>query len=181
MIEDTLLILRFKYGSSDALCCIYEKYRDYLLRLAVGLIHDVNLAEDVVQDVFHSFAQSGDKIKLRGSLKAYLRKCVVNLAYNKTRAIRVRSSVKIDEIDPVAEEFKKPDHWITCSEESQRIHDALVQIPSEQREVVVLHLLGDMKFREIARLKTISPKTVQSRYRYGLEKLRLQLNGELKK
>lgn len=181
MIEDTLLILRFKYGSSEALCRIYEKYRDYLLRLAAGLIHDINLAEDVVQDVFLGFAQSGDKIKLRGSLKGYLRKCVVNSAYNKTRAIRIRSYVKIDEIDPVAEESNKPDHWITCSEESQRIRSALAQIPTEQREVVVLHLLGEMKFREIARLQIVSLKTAQSRYRYGLEKLRLQLNGELKK
>ena len=181
MIEDTLLILKFKYGSSEALCRIYEKYRDYLLRLAVALIHDLDIAEDIVQDVFLIFAQSGDKIRLRGSLKAYLRKCVVNSAYNKTRAIRVRSSVKIDESDSLAEELKQPDHWITCSEESQRICDALAQIPSEQREVVDLHLLGDMKFREIASLKTISLKTAQSRYRYGLEKLRLQLNGELKK
>jgi len=181
MIEDTLLILKFKYGSSDALCRIYEKYRDYLLRLAAGLIHDIDLAEDIVQDVFLGFAQSGDKIKLRGSLKGYLRKCVVNSTYNKIRAIRVRSTSNIDEVNPATEESNKPDRWITCSEESQRIRDALVQIPSEQREVVVLRLIGDMKFKEIASMQTISLKTAQSRYRYGLEKLRLQLNGELQR
>ena len=95
-------------------------------------------------------------------------------------AFRV-TPIKIEAIDSLAEETYKPDHWITCSEESQCIHDALVQIPTEQREVIVLHLFGSMKFREIAKLKTISFKTAQSRYRYGLEKLRLQLNGELKK
>ncbi|MHC4426384.1 MAG: sigma factor-like helix-turn-helix DNA-binding protein [Planctomycetota bacterium] len=75
----------------------------------------------------------------------------------------------------------EPDHWIICQEESRRISKALVQIPFEQREVVVLHLLGDMKFRQIAELKTVSIKTIQSRYRYGLDKLRSLLNSEVEK
>jgi RNA polymerase sigma factor (sigma-70 family) len=181
MIEDTLLILRFRHGSSDALCRIYEKYRGYLLKLATALLHDVNAAEDVVHDVFLRFAQSGDKIKLNGSLRGYLRTCVVNGARNKIKAIRVRTSTNVNEIDPVAWDLNKPDHWLTCNEESSRISNALVQIPAEQREAVVLHLLGDMKFKEIAKLQTVSIKTAQSRYRYGLEKLRSQLNGELDK
>ena len=181
MIEDTLLILKFRHGSSGALCRIYEKYRVYLLRLATALLRDANVAEDVVHDVFLRFARSGDKIKLSGSLRGYLRACVVNGARNEIRAMRVRSSVKVEETCHVAGESSRPDHWITCNEQSSRIGDALFQIPDEQREVVVLHLLCDMKFGEIAKLQTVSLKTAQSRYRYGLEKLRLQLNGELGK
>jgi len=181
MIEDRLLILRFKYGSSDALCRIYEKYRDYLLRLAAGLFQDVNLAEDVVHDVFLRFAQSGDRIKVKGSLKSYLSTCVVNRAYNKMRAMRVRSNVDVGLANAIYGAPKKPDHWIASGERSHRIHEALAELPTEQREVVVLHLLGEMKFREIADLQIVSLKTAQSRYRYGLEKLRLQLNGELEK
>ena len=181
MVEDILLILRFKYGSSDALCRIYEKYRDYLLKLATALLHDVNAAEDVVHDVFLSFAVSGDKIKLRGSLKGYLRTCVVNSARNKTRAKRLRPSVGLNEVDPMVISSNEPDHWIICQEESRRISNALAQIPFEQREAVVLHLLGDMKFRQIAELKTVSIKTIQSRYRYGLDNLRSLLNSEVEK
>ena len=82
MLEDKLLILRFKHGSSDALRRIYEKYRIYLLRLATALLYDAGVAEDVVHDVFLRFAQSGDEIRLKGSLKSYLRTCVVNSARN---------------------------------------------------------------------------------------------------
>ena len=46
----------------------------------------------------------------------------------------------------------------------------------EQREVVVLHLQGDMKFRQIAGMLEISVNTVQSRYRYGMGKLRQLLS-----
>ena len=64
MLEDKLLILRFKHGSSDALGRIYEKYRLYLLKLAAALLHDVSVAEDVVHDVFVRFAQSAETFKV---------------------------------------------------------------------------------------------------------------------
>jgi len=51
----------------------------------------------------------------------------------------------------------------------------------EQRETVVLHLNGGMKFKEIARMQKIPLSTVQGRYRYGLEKLRSILKERAKK
>ena len=52
MVEDRLLIWKFKLGNRDALCRLYEKYKNDLLKLAVSLVNDVSTAEDVVQDVF---------------------------------------------------------------------------------------------------------------------------------
>ncbi len=181
MLDDKLLILRFKHGSSEALHRIYEKHRLYLLKLAVALLHNVNLAEDVVHDVFIRFAQSAETLKINGSLKAYLRTCVINGVRNKLRADQVRSYVELSEAGPIASEQNGSDQWAILKEESMRISKALVQVPFEQREVVVLHLHGGMKFREIARLQDVSIKTIQSRYQYGLEKLRLILNNEVEK
>ncbi|MHC4585607.1 MAG: RNA polymerase sigma factor [Planctomycetota bacterium] len=179
-MEDKLLILRFKHGSSEALRRIYEKYRLYLLKLAVALLHDVSLAEDVVHDVFVSFVQSADDFKINGSLKAYLRTCVLNGARNKARSGQVRNYVEISQAGPIPSNQNGSDQWAILKEESMRISNALVQVPFEQREVVVLHLHGGMKFREIAKLQAVSTKTVQSRYRYGLNKLRSILNSEIK-
>jgi RNA polymerase sigma factor (sigma-70 family) len=173
--------LKFKHGSSDALCRIYEKYRRYLLKLAVALLHDSSVAEDVVHDVFLRFARSSDQLKLHGNLKSYLRTCVANSARNRARAELIRASINIDEIAPVATDSKDSDRWILLKEDSMRINDALAQLPFEQREAVVLHLHGDMKFCEIAKLYNVSLKTIQSRYRYGLDKLRSLLNCEVEK
>jgi DNA-directed RNA polymerase specialized sigma24 family protein len=46
MVEDKLLIWKFKLGNRDALRRIYEKYKNDLLKLAVALLNDVNTAED---------------------------------------------------------------------------------------------------------------------------------------
>jgi RNA polymerase sigma-70 factor (ECF subfamily) len=60
-----------------------------------------------------------------------------------------------------------------------RLDAAMVELPDEQREIIVLHVQGKLPFREIARLREISINTAMSRYRYGLDKLRSILNGEL--
>ncbi|MHC4254567.1 MAG: RNA polymerase sigma factor [Planctomycetota bacterium] len=153
MLQDKLLIIRFKRGSTEALRRIYEKYRLYLLKISAALLNDVTAAEDVVHDIFVQFAQSGNRLKLKGSLKAYLRTCVVNAVRNKVRGDQVRSYVELSEAGSIASEQNSPDKWAILKEESIKISNALVQVPFEQREVVVLHLHGDMKFRQIARLQ----------------------------
>jgi len=181
MIEDKLLIWKFKCGSSDALRRIYEKYKKDLLRLAAILQNDVSDAEDTVHDVFVSFAQSAETLKLGGNLKSYLLTCVANRARNRNRANQHRQTTAQDQAELVASDVKRPDQWLICSEELSRWSDIMAQLPYEQREVVILHLRGGMKFREIADTQGISINTIKGRYRYGLDKLRSILNGEVEK
>ena len=55
----------------------------------------------------------------------------------------------------------------------------MARLPYEQKEVVMLHLHGGMMFKHIAKSQHVSINTVQSRYRYALDKLRSLLNGEM--
>jgi len=178
MIEDKLLILRFKHGSRSALARIYGKYEGYLLTLATALLNDVNSAEDIVHDFFVSFAQSADRLKLEGSLKGYLATCVANRTRDSIRKRR-RQPDALDESIQIRSNEKGPQSIAMCSEELQLLSDAIAQLPYEQREVVILHLRGGMKFRQIAKSQNISINTVQSRYRYGLHKLRTLLDGQV--
>ena len=56
---------------------------------------------------------------------------------------------------------------------------ALAELPYEQREAVLLHLQAGLRFREIARMQNVTAKTAWSRYRYGLDRLRSMLNGQV--
>jgi len=175
---DRLLVTRCKQGSRDALLRIYEKYRDSLLILAIALSHDVNVAEDAVHDVFVAFAENFANFELTGSLKAYLAKCVAN---------RVRDLMRKKQSQPLGPEqacsapleLSEPSRLIVCNEELRLLSSALAQLPYEQREVVVLHIHGQMRFRIIAKSLGISVNTVKGRYRYGIRKLRSILNGEI--
>jgi len=180
MIEDELLKWRFKCGSREALSRIYEKYLNNLLTLAMALLNDAGAAEDVVHDVFVSFAKSTENFKLRGSLKSYLATCVINRARDRIRTNQ-RRSTRANKIDLISSEENEPDQWVIYSEESQRLNDAIAQLPGLQREVIILRLKGELKFKEIARLQGVSVSTIQGRYRYGLNKLRSILDGEVEK
>jgi len=179
MFEDELLKWKFKQGSTEALSCIYRKYLDELLTLAVGLLDDPSEAEDIVQDVFVSFVKSVDNFKLRGSLKAYLATSVVNRVRDRMRKRRTRSiardTLKAD-ID-----LQKPDQSLIYSEQWQQLMRAMDELSYQQREAVLLRLKSDMKFREIARVQNVSVHTAMARYKSGLNRLKSSLNGEVMK
>ena len=178
MIEDRLLKWKFKHGSGEALRRIYEKYVSYLLTLATALLNDANIAEDVVHEVFVSFAQSAEKLKLEGSLKSYLATCVANRARNEIRSRERRPGVLNDE-NQVFSDLNRPEISAITKERVQTLRLAMARLSYEQREVIMLHLQGGMMFTQIARLQKASVNTVKSRYRYGLDKLRLLLNSEI--
>jgi len=179
MVEDRLLIWRFRLGNRDALRRIYEKYKNDLLKLAVALTNDVNAAEDVVQDVFVSFAQSAVRIRPSGNLKKYLVTCVANRIRNRKRDRQRHKASDIDDSGNVISDAKRPEQWAILSEELELLSNAMAQIPYEQREVIDLYMQGGMTFRQIAKVQNASINTIQGRYRYGLNKLRSILNSEV--
>jgi RNA polymerase sigma-70 factor (ECF subfamily) len=180
MIEDELLKMRFKYGSSNALGCIYEKYANYLLTIAIALLNDTTEAEDVLHDVFVSFAKTANTFKLQGSLKSYLSTCIVNRVRDHMRT-KKRVAGRLIEASKTISPWEEPSRAIICNEEAKRLCQAMGQLPYEQKEVIVMRVKGGLKFKEIARLQRTSIDTVQGRYRYGLNKLRSILDGEVEK
>ena len=70
-----------------------------------------------------------------------------------------------DIIEPVDKDF-------TDEQEKKAVTHALLEIPSEQREVIQMKVYEKMTFQQIAEILDISANTVASRYRYAMDKLR---------
>ncbi|MBN2455385.1 MAG: sigma-70 family RNA polymerase sigma factor [Sedimentisphaerales bacterium] len=180
MQEDKQLISRFNRGDEDALRHIYEKYRDDLFKVAGALLNDRIAVEDVVHDVFVSFASSAGKFRLRGSLKGYFSICAANRARDFNRTMQRQDAVVHNESESVFLSTDEPAHSAIGNELSEQLNYAMARIPSEQREVIILHIQSNLGFKEIAKSTGVSVNTVQGRYRYGLDKLRSLIAGELK-
>lgn len=181
MTEDKLLIRKLKRGSTDALRQIYEKYKNIMLKLAVILLNDTELAEDIVQDVFLNFARLSPTIEHPRNLKSYLTVAVINQVRNHIRDCKRKNITSLDDSQEVVSKLQRPEQWVILSEQLRLLSKAMAGIPYEQREVITLYMQGDTSFRQIAKIQNTSISTVQGRYRYGIDKLRKLLNHEVEK
>lgn len=179
MFREMQLVWRFNRGHADALREIYDQHKHELVTLATALLVDKAEAEDVVHDVFVGFIRSGGRFRLTGSLGGFLATCVANRARNHNKAKRQHIAVEAAGAEPAAPDNDRPDLATIFGEELRCVAGALAELPYEQREAVILRLCRGMRFHAIARMQGVSINTVQGRYRYGVDKLKTLLDGQI--
>jgi RNA polymerase sigma factor (sigma-70 family) len=136
----------------------------------------MNAAEDILHDVFVSFAGCVGELDLRTSLRQYLIGSVLNRARDRFRRDKTHV-VDGQDLRLVPRSGTDPQQTASLTEETQRLTAALAQLPLEQREVILLKLNTGLRFKQIAQIQKTSVPTVQGRYRYGIDKLRSLLGG----
>jgi RNA polymerase sigma factor (sigma-70 family) len=181
MLEDVRLLWGLQRGDKEALRLIYEEHQGDLLTLAANLLRDPGGAEDVVQDVFIALVRSAPRLTLRRTLRAYLATAVANRVRDHYRSLSRHQAAPIEDAGRIAAGSDGPVQMAVNTEQMRRLRSALEELPYEQREVIMLRVHAEMKFREIAKHLEISVKTALSRYRYGLDKLRSVLDSEVSK
>ena len=132
---------------------------------ALGLSHGE--AEDVLQETFVALLKLAERPK---QPEHYCVRTFRNRALNYHRSLwrrltREWESLRWFEGIPVESPAER--HAIR----------ALADLPPEQREVIVLKIWHDYTFEEIGTMLGLSPNTAAGRYRYGLQKLRISLEG----
>jgi RNA polymerase sigma-70 factor, ECF subfamily len=175
--NDVRLLDAVGRGDADAFERIYLRYKDDLFSALVGfLAGDRATAEDVLHDVFVTFAERARRLRIKQSLRNYLWTSCLNRARDVLRR-RTERTPPVLELATVPSETD-PRRLAQDDEEARQLWSALGTLPLEQREVVLLHIHGQLTFREVAELLGISINTAQSRYRYALQALRKRLNPQ---
>ena len=180
MIRDKRLIRRFNKGDVTALRDMYALYKDDLVSLAGALLHDKTSAEDAVHDVFAKLIARQTTLTIATNLRQYLLTAVANAARRHYRSQKKAAAISLSETHASGAACGDlPEQPVLFRENQQNLVHALAALPYEQREVILLRHFSDLKFKAIASSQNVSVNTVQGRYRYGLDKLRSLLNGEL--
>jgi RNA polymerase sigma-70 factor (ECF subfamily) len=132
---------------------------------ALGLTHGE--AEDVLQETFLALMQMPQRPL---EPEHYCVRSYRNRALNHRRTLWRRLTRELESL-----------RWFEKSpgeSPAERVAmDCLAQLPVEQREAIVLKIWHRFTFEEIGGLLGISPNTAAGRYRYGLQKIKLQLEG----
>jgi RNA polymerase sigma-70 factor (ECF subfamily) len=92
---------------------------------------------------------------------------------------RIKLALDVEDMEIAGPASNQPQNLAMSNELVKKINSVMTQLPYEQREVIILHFQSGLTFKEIAESQSVSVNTIQSRYRYGIDKLRSILDGEV--
>lgn len=160
--ENELRIAR-RSNDSSKLKSVYEAiYNEYVRLLYFSVsryCEDKEDIKDIVSDVFVKFFENPDGVK--DSVKQYLLVMAKNEAINRMKR---EGKINIDEIEPtISDEY---------STYSIIVKDMLSVLKQEEVDIIILHVVDGLSFKEIARKKNLKEGTVRQTYNRALDKYR---------
>lgn len=165
--------------SSSEVEVLFKQHYQMLCNAAYRITHDVDAAEDIVQDVFIRILNKLDSIKLEHSLKGYLIRSVTNASLNYLEANKKVVSINLNYSTSVTtlDGYEKLDG----KDLEKIIEKAIGQLPPQCKAVFILSRFENMKYKEIAEHLDISIKTVENHLGKALNILRENLKPYLTK
>lgn len=168
--------LQGRNGAVDIwLRSIHKEHGPALYRYALALTSSVEDAQDAVQEVFARISRESKRFAEVKNVRAYLYCATRNAAYSILRGRRrsetLHEAICLDLATACAPNTRQISATIIV------VREAIATLSIEQREVLVLKILDQMTFKEIAHTVHAPMNTVAGRYRYGIEKLRKALEA----
>lgn len=155
------LIRKLAEGDTAALTGLFELYKTDVYRLALLILRDTQLAQDVTQEVFIHVNQYASQMR-GGEVKAWVMAITRNTSYN---ALKKRGHEVAEEEDFFA---SIPGE----KEESLEFYDMIAPLEELDREIITLYIVNGLKHKEIASIVHLKESAVRKRYVRALKKLK---------
>jgi len=180
--EASVIARGLRRRDPDLLDRLIEQYQHRLLRYLLYLSGNRELAEDLFQETWIRVLECGHRYDGEHAFSTWLYAVARNLTID---YLRKRNPVSLDglmeneEHVPFEPADTRPPAWelVAQHEQAERISAALVSIPAEYRETVLLRFQEGLTFEEIATVSGAPVGTVKSRLYRGLNMLMSRLKG----
>ncbi|MCI9671233.1 MAG: sigma-70 family RNA polymerase sigma factor [Lawsonibacter sp.] len=150
---------------------ILDRYQDMVYGLALARTGSRTDADDVFQEVFLAYYQSGKVFRDEEHRKAWLLRTTVNQSRRVTASSWRRKTVPLSEREDTPVQFREP--------EENRVWEALQALAEDYRLPIYLFYFQELPTQEIAKILAIRPGAVRMRLTRGREQLREKLKGEI--
>ena len=176
--SDAKLLAASAAGQAQAMAELYDRYHAQLFGLALKILQNRSLAEDVIQDVFMTiWKKAGQYQNARGNALAWMMVLCRNRCIDVLRA-RSRARQRSYEIEAEAlqelpdQSTANPLDNVAFSDQKILIGKALEGLPPEQRSLIEMSYFQGFSQRELAEQLELPLGTVKTRMRSGMQKLR---------
>lgn len=175
--SDEALLAGLSTGDADAIAAFVRRFQRRVFGLALVIVGDQGVAEDVAQEAFaRAWRHAGAYDARRGPVAAWLLAITRNLAID---AIRLRRAEPKDPEDILAlgipETEAGPDERAIAGEDVARLRRAISTLPEDQRRALVLAAYYGRTAREISDSEHVPLGTAKTRIRAAMLKLRSAL------
>lgn len=174
---DEALLEGLRQGEAAAVEALYDRYHSVALGLALRVVRNYELAEDVVQEAFLAvWRQAASYRAERGTVRTWLLSIVHHRAVDRLR----RRDVPAAALEEPLPDTGQPELWEQAASaiQSEHVRAALRALPAEQRSTVVLAYFDGLSCQQIADRLRLPLGTVKGRMRLALQKLRVLLQSE---
>lgn len=178
-LDDLDLVQDFLSGNQSSLEILINKHRQKVYTYIYYRLKDVHLAEDIFQDTFIKVIRSlkAGKYKDNGKFLSWVLRIAHNLIidhYRKEKQLQVisRDNYEGDILNSQKLAEKNVEDLIINTQISKDIRMLVKELPSDQKEVIILRHYCGLSFKEIAEHTNVSINTALGRMRYALINLR---------
>lgn len=177
--EQAMLVQRVLRGDQEAFGEIVDQYSTMMLRSAMMIVGDCDIAEDVVQDAFIQAWHHLADLREASALRPWLMRIVVNQCISLKRRLArstafMRQALSDQETDLIAQ--VADDHKGRMERDWDLAH-AIENLPTKQRVVIALHYYNGMTLPEMAQALQTSENTLKKRIQAALANLRRILHA----
>lgn len=178
--SDETLLAGIALGEEQAALALVRRYQRRVYGLALSIVGDPALAEDVAQEALVRVWRHAPVYDTRrGSVAAWVLTITRNLAID---ALRLRRASPTDPDDflslGLVSTEADPDRAAVDGEAATRLRDAITTLPAEQQRAVVLAAFYGLTAKEVGIRESIPLGTAKTRIRTGLLRLRAVLVAE---
>ena len=171
--RDDVLLRRAAKGDEEAFTLLYRRHQAAMYRFALRMTGNTWSAEEIVQDVFMTLMRAPKKYDAtRGALGAFLYGVTRNRVMKHLERLPREISLEIRNEDGtgtgiVLQDASTPAMWVEKRERRQQVRAAVLELPVEFREAVVLCELEEMSYEEAAQMAGCPIGTIRSRLHRG--------------
>ena len=164
--------LRLAQGDEAAFKTLYDYYSPRLFQFAYAIIHSREMAEEIVADVFLQIWHKRVRIGSLDNLNWYLHITTRNISYTYYRKNNRRKNFNFDEaVLSYYQVHATPEEILIGQEVLQVINQAINDLPSKCKLIFRLVKEDNLKYREVAELLHLTPKTVENQMGIAVKKI----------
>ena len=166
---------KIRNGDEYAFRDLFKTYYQAMVNLARRYVRDMQIAENVVGDVFLKVWTNRKGLHVSTSMKAYLFQAVRNGSLNYIKRSE-NERRKILDIRESLASARTPEDDLSEKEMLEAIRQAIAELPERSRSVFTMHRYDRLKYAEIAEILNISVGTVETHMVRALKFLRKRLS-----